>query len=221
MDGFNEIDDMVMNSPELLGKECVACYRVLAYKFFDKDSSSRDGRKHMCALCESAEKLSTEEHVFRQRELNYNASQNQRAEHQEELYDDLARIGKPLFSSDLMRVLADLIPNMYVTDGNIVGDLAVFKTYGCPQAHLDGRTFEYMFYVPTGLLPEFSQYEFNDRNVMLREKQRGWRTVLLRLIKSKMITEQTAHKVFGCPDSPAASRYLRELYKFRNRTEDK
>ncbi len=219
MDSLNEIDDAVMNSPELLGKECIGCYRILAYKFFDRDSSSRDGRKHMCALCASAERLSIDEHTHRQRELNDVASRKQRWEHQEELYNDVARIGKPLCSSDLIFTLSQLIPNMYVTEGNIVGDLAVFKTYGRPQERLGGKTFEYLFYIPTGILPEFSLYEFNDRNVPVREKQRGWRTVLLRLIKSKMLDEQTAHKVFGKPEGQAASRYLRELYKFRNREE--
>jgi hypothetical protein len=216
MSEYNEIDRMVMESPELLGKECIGCYRVLAYKFFDRDSSSRDGRKHMCGLCQSAERLSTNEHYHRQREMNYRASQNQRWDHQEELYDDLSKIGRPMMSSDLMRALSYMVPDLYVTAGNIVGDLAVFKTYPQPQPQLDGRSFEYLFYCPTGLLPEFSMYEFNDRDVPLREKQRGWRTILLRLIKARMLTEDLAHKVFGKPEGKAATRYLRQLYEFRN-----
>lgn len=219
MSEFNEIDRAVMESPELLGKECSGCYRVLAYKFYDRDSSNRDGYKDFCALCQSAERLSTEEHVSRQREMNYNSSQNQRWEHQEELYDDAARIGRPLFSSDLLFTLGHLIPSLYVTDGRIAGDLAMFRTYGCPQEHLGGNTFEYLFYCPTGLLPEFSTYEISDRDVPIREKQRGWRTVLLRLIKAKMLTEEVADKVFGKADGKAASRYLRELQKFRQRRE--
>jgi hypothetical protein len=216
MSEFNEIDRMVMESPELLGKECIGCYRVLAYKYFDKDSSSRDGRKHLCALCQTAERLSTEEHIARQKEMNYNASQSQRWDHQEELYDDAARVGKPLLSNDLVFTLRELIPNLYITQGRIIGDLAVFKTYGTPQPSLDGKTFEYLFYIPTGILPEFSQYEFNDRNVAVREKQRGWRTVLLRLIKAKMLTEEMANKVFGPAEGKASARYNRKLYEFRN-----
>jgi hypothetical protein len=217
MSEFNEIDRAVMESPELLGKECIGCYSVLAYKFFDKDSSSRDGHKHLCVRCSAAERLSTEEHYARVREMNYKAAQNQRWEFQEELYDSEARIGRAMFSNDFVFTLRELCPNLYVTEGRIIGDLAAFKTYGTPQPHLNGQTFEYLFYIPKGLLPEFSLYEISERDVPICEKQRGWRTVLLRLIKAGMISESLAHKVFGKPMGSASRRYQRELYKFRNK----
>lgn len=220
MDSLNEIDDAVMNSPELLGKECCGCYRVLAFRYYQKDSSIRDGYKDVCNVCLSTPRLSTSEHVHRQREINHRAANSQRWEHQEELYNDDARIGRALYSSDFVTVIKQMIPNLYVTQGRIIGNLAAFKTYGQPQPRLDGRTFEYLFYIPTGLLPEFSLYEFDNRDVPIREKQRGWRTVLLRLIKSEMVTEQYAHQVFGAPSGEAASRYLRTLYDFRNSQPD-
>lgn len=212
----NTLDQAVMNSPDLLGKECCGCYSILAYKFFQRDSSYRDGRKDLCDVCAASPRLSTSEHVHRQREMNYRSSANQRWAHQEELYDDTPRIGRAMASSDFVNVIQRLIPTLYITEGNIAGDLAAFKTYGTPQPQLEGRTFEYLFFIPTGLLPEFSLYEFDARDVPIREKQRGWRTVLLRLIKSRLVSESLAHKVFGTPEGYAASRYLRELQNFRN-----
>lgn len=215
----NVIDDAVVNSPELLGKECCGCMRILAYNFFQRDSTFRDGRADLCDLCANAPRLSTSEHLCDQREKNYNAVAAQRWQHQEDYRNDSARIGRRMQCSDFVFVLHELVPNLYITDGRIAGDLAVFRTYGQPQPRLDGRDFEYLFYIPTGLLPEYSLYEFNERDIPVREKQRGWRTVLLRLIKSGLLTEETCNRVFGEAHGEAATVYLRHLHNFRNRTE--
>jgi len=122
-----------------------------------------------------------------------------------------------MYSGDFLNVLRSLVPNLYITEGNIEGDLAVFRTYPCPQPELDGRDFRYLFYIPTGLLPEYSIWEFDKiRDVRLREKQRGWRTVLLRLIKSGMLDESVCNKVFGYPEGEASTVWHRELFEFRN-----
>lgn len=153
------------------------------------------------------------------REINDNseAVKKQRWEDQEELKNSAARFGKALRHSDFFFVLQKMIPNLYIMPGNIEGHLAVFKTYPGPQSRLEGRDYEYLFYSDTGILPEFSQYEFDTvRNIPLRESKRGWRTILLRLIKSKLLTEDKCNQVFGRPEGEASTRWHRELWRIRN-----
>ena len=220
-DEINVVDRRVVESPELLGKECIGCLRVLAYGFYKRDASYRDGHRDLCLSCESAPRLSTDEHTHRLREMNESseAVRRQQWEHQEDYQNDAARIGRPMHHSDLIAKLTRLVPSLYITEGNIKGDLAVFRVYPQPQPRLEGRSFEYLFYMPIGLMPEFSIYEFNERNIPVREKMRGWRTVLLRLIKSKLLTEDQCHEAFGRAEGPGAIVYLRKLYEFRNQKE--
>lgn len=215
--GGNAIERTLVESPDLLGKECIGCYRVLPFNNYRRDSSCRDGHRALCESCANSPRLSTAEHVARQRELNQQSEgvKRQQFQNQEEYRNDAARIGRPLHHSDFLTVLTKLVPCLYITPGRFIGDLAVFKTYGSPQTRLDGRDFEYLFYIPMGIMPEFSIYEFDDRDIPLRESQRGWRTVLLRLIKANLLTEEVCNKVFGRADGPAASVYLRTLQDFR------
>ncbi len=227
--GDNAIDRAMVEAQEVLAKECVGCLRIRPNSMFQKDSSCRDGRRDLCDECATSPRLSTEEHVCRLREMTYGseAVKRQRWQHQEDYRNDLARVGHPMWTHDLMNKLKQLVPSLYVIDGRIVGDLAVYRTYGCPQPRLEGRDFEYLFYVPTGVvvdgafkptpLPEYSIYEFNDRDVPVRERIRGWRTVLLRLIKSGLLTEEKSNEVFGYADGPASTVWKRTLYLHRNR----
>lgn len=215
----NSIDREVVESSDLLGKECCCCVRILGYKFFQKDSSYRDGRKDQCTECASSPRLSTSEHTARLKELNYSshATKRQRWANQEDYENDVARIGTPLHHSDLLRKLRKLVRSLYIMDGRIIGDLAVFQTFPCPQPDLDGRDFKYLFYIPTGLMPEFSQYEFDERDVPIRESKRGWRTVLLRLIKLGLMSEERCDREFGSARGEASIVWYRQLYAFRNR----
>lgn len=217
---INIVDRRVVESPELLGKECIGCFRILDYRFFDHDNTYRDGRKDLCVSCANAPRMSTSEHTHRLREQNFNseALKAQRWANQEEYKNAVARIGKAMHHSDFLRVIKHLVPDLYITDGRIEGDLAVFRVYGRPQPQLGGRTFEYLFYCPTGLLPEFSIYEFDEvRDIPIREQKRGWRTVLLRLIKSGLVSEDTVNKIFGRAEGPASTIYNSSLQAFRNR----
>ena len=69
-DPQNQIDRQVVESPEMLGKECGSCAKILAYKYFNRDTSYSDGHRPQCAQCESAPRLSLDEHTARLREQN-------------------------------------------------------------------------------------------------------------------------------------------------------
>ena len=62
---------------------------------------------------------------------------------------------------------------------------------------------------------EFSVMRFNQYNVPTKEKFRGWRTTLLVLIISGVLTEKEAHKAFGEPLGPAAEFYRQQLQAYR------
>lgn len=207
-------------SPEIYGKECSGCHCDLDWLYFRKDSSIRDGHAHLCAECESAPHLSTGEHVAREREKNFNSegTKKQRCEDQDEYKNDEARIGRAMLSSDFIPVLNRLVPNLYITLGRIKGHLAVFETAPGPQKKWEGRNFKYLFYMEEGITPEFSLYDWDYvRDIRIRERKRGYRTVLLRLIKAKLLTEDTCNKVFGIPNGAGSTIWHKELHKLRNK----
>jgi hypothetical protein len=220
-DNEKSLDLAKATSPEIFGQTCASCGCDLDWIHFRKDSSFRTGHAAQCVTCEAVPKLSTAEHTARLREKNLNSEvyKKQRWEGQEDLKDDASRIGRPMRHTDLLTIVKRLIPNLYVMPGNIKGHLAVFRTYPGPQSFLDGRDFQYLFYMEEGLTPEFSQYQFDPiTDVPIRESKRGWRTVLLRLIKTGLLTEDVCNKVFGRPEGMPANRWHSELQKYRSRT---
>jgi hypothetical protein len=221
-DNEKSLDLAKAASPEIYGKTCAGCQSDLDWIHFTKDSSSRDGHKALCHSCEAVPRMSTAEHTAALKEKNLNSEvyRRQRWEGQEELKDDASRIGRPMFHTDFFHIVQKLLPcTLYIMPGRIKGHLAVFRTYPGPQTKLEGRDFEYMFFAEEGLTPEFSTYEF-DRvtDVPVRETKRGWRTVLLRLIKAGLLSEEVCNKVFGRPEGTPANRWHMELKKYRSRT---
>jgi hypothetical protein len=68
-----------------------------------------------------------------------------------------------------------------------------------------------------GVMPEYSEYEFDThRDILLRASRVGWRNVLLRFIQSDILTEEQCDKEFGRPSGNLASdSWFRKLYQFR------
>jgi hypothetical protein len=215
------LDHDVAFSPELVGKECASCSKALRYSHFRADHSYRDGRRDQCLECEAAPRMSTAEHTARLRERNNSSHwvKQQMLPGQEDYECSEARQGHRMHHSEFVRKLRKLVPCLLVIPGNVKGDLAVYRVYPQPQAHLDGMSMQYLWYVPMGWMPEFSIYLFDSRGVPTREEKRGWRTPLLRLIKSGLLTEEKCNEVFGRPPEGAASAvWFRKLHEHRNQT---
>ena len=213
----SQLDRRVVESPEMLGKECITCRNIMAYKFFPRDSSYRDGRKDQCSVCAAAPRLSNAEHVARLTEQNQNSegTKRQRFENQSEYKDDAARIGRGMQSADFLRILQRIIPTLYLTDAAVVGDVALYQTADQPKPDWNDRSFKYLGYCPTGFLPEYSQYEFHPvYDYPVREKQRGWRTVLLRMIESGLLRIRDCDAIFGRADGAASGPWYRQVAKF-------
>jgi len=199
-------------------KECLSCFRIKPFGEFKRDSSYKEGVRDQCIVCESAPRMSIYEHTKRLQEASYNsyAVQKQRWRDQEDFYNDEARTGRFRYHTDLLDFIRDNIPDIYIMDGRIVGDLSIFRTFGRPQPHLDGRTFQYLFYIPLGWSPEHSLMEFDLNDIPIKEKQRGWRTVLLRLIKTGLTTEEKVNEYFGPSLGEGSKNWYRQLFICRN-----
>jgi hypothetical protein len=63
---------------------------------------------------------------------------------------------------------------------------------------------------------EWSVMRFNQYNVPVKEKYRGWRTTLLVLMMADVLTEQEAHKAFGPGRGVASEFYQLQLQAYRN-----
>lgn len=78
------------------------------------------------------------------------------------------------------------------------------------------NTVDFICWMDTGYQPEFSIVHFNKDMQPIRE-QRGWRTVLLRLIKAGALSEEQVEKEFGFPSSPQQAKWWnKQLFDYRN-----
>lgn len=98
-----------------------------------------------------------------------------------------AQIGKPLHSSEIIKRLRSLNANLTfevaLADSRFMG------------VYFKGK---HQFGMESGYSPEFSVLHRDDEGHFYKET-RGWRTILARLIRTRLITEPQANKVFGAP----------------------
>jgi hypothetical protein len=75
----------------------------------------------------------------------------------------------------------------------------------------------YICYLQIPAMYEWSVLRLDRHNIPIGEKFRGWRTVLMELIKKEILTEYQAHKIFGHPaGNKVFNRYRRTLWELRN-----
>jgi hypothetical protein len=204
--------------PELRGKECQSCFRLLEYRFFDKNSSYKDGYDPQCGWCKKQPRLSIKEQIDRLKELNYNSEGTRVQRHPDQEEFRQTRPGRDMDCSLFLSKLLHVCPSLYVTQGGVKGDLSLFVTSGLPRQEWKGQSFKYVGYVTLGLLPEYSVYEFDQRDILLRCTQIGWRSVLLRFITGNILTEQQCQREFGTPTGGVNSLWYKKLYQHRNST---
>lgn len=211
-------------SDEVLGKECCSCFRLLRFQFFDKNSAYKDGYNPQCSWCQKQPVMGIAEHAARLKELNLNSAGTRRQRHidQEYFHKHKDSPGQLLDCSLFLQKLLHVYPNLYVTPGGVTingvpVDISLFATSGVGKSEWDGNTFKYLGYVTIGVMPEYTQYEFDQRDILIRATRIGWRSVLLRFIQHRVLTEEQVYKEFGPPSGFADSDYwYKKLHKFRN-----
>jgi hypothetical protein len=73
----------------------------------------------------------------------------------------------------------------------------------------------YVTWIQIPAMIEFSVMRFDAHGLPLAEKYRGWRTVLLELIRQGLLTERDVNRVFGEATGPGARRWLEILQSIR------
>lgn len=202
-------------SDEILGQECHSCFRLLRWKFFDRNSAYKSGYDPQCSWCKSQPKLSIAEHAARLREMNYNSAGTRRQRHvdQEDIHN--TKGGRPMDCSLFLQKLQHVLPSLYVTEGGVVGDLALYATSGVAKPEWRGQSFKYLGYVTVGAMPEYSKYEFDPRDVLQRVKDMGWRSALLPFVKNRVLTEEQILTEFGEPSGGLNSIWYKKLKQYR------
>ena len=202
-------------------KQCWCCMNVLPYSMFKSDSSMQEGVVNQCNICARVPRLSLSEHVSRLKEINNSlvATQSQKAPFQEELKGDDSRLRHYFHHTEFLYRLRKIVPHfnesVVLTDG-LPGNIAFYKIFPCIQP--TGMDSLYLGFLPMGDLPEFNTYKFNERDVLVKAKGRGWRPILIRFIQVRLSTEERVNQVFGPPEGEGSDECRRKLFYYRNRT---
>jgi hypothetical protein len=213
---YDVIDYEAGADNDLRGQECASCFRLLKWNFFDKNSSYKTGHDPQCSLCKKAPRLSLSEHTSRLKEMNLCSEGTKRQRHPDQEDFKGNRSGRMMDCLWFLMKLRSIYPSLYVSQGGVIGDLALYATSGLGRPEWGGNTFKYIGYVTLGTMPEYSKYEFNDRDVVIKATEIGWRSVLLRFVQNGLITDSQCQFEFGSPSGGETSTWYKNLYRFRN-----
>ncbi len=120
----------------------------------------------------------------------------------------LRRLGHVMHSNEFLARLKKIVPNLVIWPGKRGNDLSLYRIFG--------DEVDFICWCGQKYLPEFSIVEFNKDRQPINEI-RGWRTVLIRVIKFDLLTEKQAEEEFGRPTSPQEARFWdRQLWWLRN-----
>jgi len=147
-----------------------------------------------------------EEAVLEARESNTDAVRLYRFRHQEDYTGWVP--GRILKIGDFLGLLQTIRPDAFVAEHQILGLRGLGFVEGGKPVY-SGTSVQ-------DVAPEWSQLRIDAHGLPTREKYRGWRTVLLTLIKKQIITEEQCDKVFGKPTGPRSRPWYRSLYEMRN-----
>lgn len=149
----------------------------------------------------------SQEQFQKLREENTGARRGYRLDHQEELQQD--RTGRILHMNVFLLMLRQAgVKARYADKGAFPGMLGLWVNHNDVD--------QYICFVHVPYMQEYEELYFDEYDVPLGPKRRGWRTVLLRLMIAGVLTEEAAHAVFGAPPVNAVSRrYWAELKALR------
>ena len=156
------------------------------------------------------------EEAYRQHEMNVAMREESRFPNQEELKE--RRTGRILHMNEFATKLKDAGINVWY--GNHEGMPGTTGMYFGHDGYLTEKCLEhgkkphYIGFIQVPFMQEFEELNFDAYNVPLGPKRRGWRTLGLRMIEQKIISEQKFHELFGEPPSGIVSRRYREYLQY-------
>jgi hypothetical protein len=184
-------DDDVVQSEEQLGPELVKRVEELEDRIANAKVSS-----------------GADELAAKWREGNANAVRNQRLPFQADLTD--WHPGRIMWMGDFLTRLQLIRPDFFLAEFSHLGLRGLGYSVG-GIATYSGVS------VQNGNSPEWSEFRVDAHGVMSSEKKRGWRAVLLALIRQDIITIEDSDRIFGKAELSNRSRpWWRALYAIRN-----
>lgn len=127
---------------------------------------------------------------------------------QAQLQDVQAALGTPMGYQELILRLKRLVPELVIQDGGVKNAVAVriFRDNGDGE----GPRLTYLTGFYKTILSEYSTVTVDEHGVALSET-RGWRTVLLALIKQNVVSYRRVVKVFGNAMGQRSNRWDEQL----------
>jgi hypothetical protein len=156
------------------------------------------------------------EEVMRQNELSTESVKEYKffRQFEDNLTDEKQRKGELMFCLDFAHRLNKILP-AYLS-ATIRRGLSGLYVH---TPDVKGGHWHYVCGVQASMMYEYSVIRLDSHQLPINEKQRGWRTVLLRLTMGSFVSEEEAGAEFGEPHSgPISRRYREQLYYFRNRS---
>jgi hypothetical protein len=220
--------------PPDIGVSCLSCSRKgSSYKDYDKEFAYSDeiepqvskilGEAEYRSLSKSSQQV--KEEYLRLYEGNLATRKEFRWEKQEELQKK--REGRILHMNAFLRLFQKTLPNgftaRFTEKGGMANTLGLYVCHPIGAGPLPSCNHEpgqphYIGFVQVPFMQEFEELHFDRYLVPLGCKRRGWRTILLKTIEAKLISEKAAHDVFGAPPTGDVSRrYLHYLKYIRSK----
>lgn len=173
-------------------------------------------------------KLDAKENVAKLRELALKDASKYRIENQDELTDAKRSEGRRLSHTEILGRLQRLVPDLTAKEGS-PGNLALY----CPRTvdQVDAAIREgsggsgndlfflmnrYVGGLPKEELPEWGYLDIDTSLLATREHLRGWRTILIGLIRAGVLSYDAACAEFGDPATdPRAVQWMRKTLEWR------
>lgn len=150
-------------------------------------------------------RLNPEENLAKLKEGNAKLNEQYKIPGQAELEDVDKALGKPMSYTEVIRRIKLANNSLIVEDGGVQGAVAVRIPVNGPN----GLEKKYITGFYKEVLPEFS-YVLTDERGLPKREVRGWRSVLLMLIKAGAITLKQADALFGETLGQRAGRFQQQ-----------
>ena len=136
--------------------------------------------------------------------------------------------GSRLYYSVLLRKLRNIYPQLMVKDG-IPGNVALYRPKTQAEIINEGYDLavpkwysEYKYFTgfPKGAIPEWGHY-INDTDGIAEREVRGYRSVLIAMVKQRLVTYEKVVDEFGDPIHDQRSKYwFEQLNGYMNKESD-
>jgi hypothetical protein len=169
-------------------------------------------------------RLSPEEAVYREREELLKLASTRKIGGQAELEDAERSAGPRISWQEVIRRLRLCNPKLHFADSQGGAHIAVYRLKNRAEAadhEYDPEKFDwwndhiYVTGFPKQDMAEYSHVVLDSSNLPVREI-RGWRSVLIALIKASAISHESTLKHFGEAIGARSGRWHEQLQHFRN-----